>query len=245
MITIVCTYFDRQKQLNKTLESFLQYDPKEFSVVIVDDGSPEDIILPELPFKVKVLKMKNKTWMLGDPAWNTGFAEALKDNPDIIIIQNAECYHNGDILQYAKRVTDKSYISFGCYSLGQDDEFKVVNNRHINYDGENAWYNHPLYWPCGYHFCSAITAKNLIKLNGFDERFSFGLGYDDDYFLHQVRCLGLKVEITSEPFVFHQWHYNTTRPRSWGGLMEMNWELFEKLKERNEYKARHLITSDL
>src|ERR1035437_7092801 len=130
MIAIAMTYLDRQAQLNKTLESFRQYDPKDFFVVIVDDGSPEDIILPELPFEVTVLKTYNKTWSQGDPAWNCGFKIALEQNPEIIILQNAECYHSGDILNYAKRVTDESHISFGCYSLSQGDAFKVINNRH-------------------------------------------------------------------------------------------------------------------
>jgi hypothetical protein len=245
MTTIVMTYYNRQQQLEKTLESFVQYYPYDFNVIIVDDGSVDDVVLPKLPFKTSVLKMRDKTWMIGDPAWNTGFKEALKTNPDIIIIQNAECCHQGDILGYAKKVTDETYISFGCYSLGPCDKFKTINARHINFDGENAWYNHPVYWPCGYHFCSAITTKNLIKLNGFDERFSFGLGYDDDYLLHQVKCLGLKIEITEDPFVFHQWHYNKPHPEDWQELMDKNRKLFEELSRGNEYRARHLITPDL
>lgn len=244
MIAIVMTYFSREIQLLKTLDSFRQYNPKDFFVVIVDDGSPEDIILPELPFEVTVLKTYNKTWSQGDPAWNYGFIYALKTNPEIIILQNAECYHSGNILDYAKRVTDESYISFGCYSLSQGDAFKVINNRHINFDGENAWYNHPVYWPCGYHFCSAITAKNLVKLNGFDERFSFGVGYDDDDFLNRIKKLGLKIEITSDPFVFHQWYYGN-RLQNYDELLLKNQRLYQDLSVENNYKAQHILTSDL
>jgi glycosyltransferase involved in cell wall biosynthesis len=47
MISIVITYFNRQKQLNKTLDSFKDYNPKDFNVVIVDDGSDEPIVLKE------------------------------------------------------------------------------------------------------------------------------------------------------------------------------------------------------
>lgn len=244
MIAIVMTYFSREIQLLKTLDSFRQYDPKDFFVVIVDDGSPEDIILPELPFEVTVLKTYNKTWSQGDPAWNYGFKITLEQNPEIIIIQNAECYHSGNVLNYAKRVTDESYISFGCYSLSQGDAFKVINNRHINFDGESAWYNHPEYWPCGYHFCSAITAKNLVKLNGFDERFSFGVGYDDDDFLNRIKKLGLKIEITSDPFVFHQWHYGN-RLLNYDELLLKNQRLYQDLSIENSYKAQHILTSDL
>ena len=210
---IVMTYFNRQDQLTRTLESFRQYDPNDFCVIVVDDGSKEVPAVQNYPFDVKVLNVKNKSWYQGDPAWNIGFAEALKLNPDTIILQNAECYHAGDILEYAKEhLTDENYISFGCYSLGKGDPFEVRNNRHITFDGENAWYNHPEYWPCGYHFCSAIKAKHLKTLNGFDERLSFGMGYDDDDFLRRVKLLGLKVEITADPFVYHQWHYGERLP---------------------------------
>lgn len=246
MIGVVMTYLNRQAQLSKTLESFKQYNPKDFFVVIVDDGSLEDIILPKLPFEVKVLKMYNKTWTQGDPAWNTGLKYALLKNPDIVIIQNAECFHLGDILGYAKRVTDKTYISFGCYSQGKEEEpGSVINNRGSMVDGDSAWYNHPIYRPKGYHFCAAITAKNLIKINGFDERFSFGTGFDDDYLLHQIKCLGLKIEITTDPIVVHQWHKHTSFSDDEGTLFWKNSKLFEDLSKENNYRAEHLLTPDL
>lgn len=240
------SYYDRFPQLLKTLESFGKYDPNEFNVVIVDDGSPRDIVLPIYPFEVTVLKMYDKKWMMGDPAYNTGFRYALLKEPDIIIIQNAECYHHGDILSYAKKVTDTTYISFGCYSQGKGEEIgAVINNRVATFDGESAWYNHPVYRPKGYHFCAAITASNLKKINGFDERFSQGVGYDDDYLLHQIRCLGLKTEITAEPFVIHQWHEHHIFPEDEGSLFWKNEALFRELVKENNYRAQHIYTPDL
>jgi len=246
MITIVMAYFDRQIQLIKTLESFMQYNPKSFRVVIIDDCSPIDIILPKYSFDVTVLKISNKTWTNPAPAYNTGIIHALIKNPEIIILQNAECYHAGDILSYAKKITDDSYISFGCYSLGQNEtpEAHAFNDRHQIFDGDSAWYNHPIYNTRGLNFCVAITNKNLIKLNGFDERFKDGCSYDDDYFLHQIKLLGLKIEITSEPFVFHQWHprvYYTNLAE----LIEKNRILYEDLIKENNYKAKHILTLNL
>jgi len=246
MTAIVMTFLNRQEQLNKTLESFKKYDPKEFFVVIVDDCSREKIVLPELSFEVTKLRMENKTWVMGDPAWNTGLSYALKKNPDIIIIQNAECWHNGDILSYAKGVTAENYITFGCYSQAQGEEpGSVINPRGATFDGESAWYNHPVYRPKAYHFCAAITADNMRKINGFDERFCYGVGFDDDYLLHQIRCLGLKVEITTEPFVVHQWHEHTKFPGDEGTLFWKNEVLFRELCKENNYRAKHILTPDL
>jgi glycosyltransferase involved in cell wall biosynthesis len=239
------TYYDRQHLLDNTLESFRQYDPTEFEIVIVDDNSPVDIVLSDYPFKITVIKLKEKPYVQNDPAWNMGLAHALKSNPDVIIIQNPECYHNGDILSYAKRVTDKSYIVFGCYSLGQGETVEIVRNDRCHYfDGDSGWYNHPVHNPRGLHFCSAITSKNLVKLNGFDERFSYGIGFDDDYLLHHVKCLGLEIEITAEPFVFHPWHYDSPGHPDKGELFERNKNLYNALVKENNYRAVHLLTPD-
>lgn len=238
MIVIVMTYFNRRHQLVQTLESFKQYNPNDFGVVVVDDGSDDDIALSEYDFNIDVLKTQNKTWVQGDPAYNIGFKRALQYNPEIIIIQNAECLHYGNILASAKEVTDNMYVSFGCYSQREDGAISF-NRRAAKFDGDDGWYNHSIYRPKGYHFCSAITAKNLINLNGFEERLSFGTGYDDDYFLHQVRCLGLEIKIMDDPFVIHQWH--ESKPYS----VDKNKKIYDALVKNNEFRAEHLITEDL
>jgi glycosyltransferase involved in cell wall biosynthesis len=252
-IAIVCTYFQRQFQLNKTLLSIAKSSHKDFEVIIVDDCSPDDIILPEVDFKVTVIKMKDKTWTNPEPAYNIGIIEALKGNPDIIILQNAECYHEGDILTNAQRITSENYISFGCYCLNEETTFKehniseVIQSSNIGAvdNGQNAWYNHPVFRPVGYDFCSAITADNLRKLNGYDERFSLGCAYGDDYLIERVRMLGLKIEITEYPFVVHQWHYSNPGHPDHELLCKRNAELLKQLVPENKYKAIHLMTPDL
>jgi len=149
------------------------------------------------------------------------------------------------VISYAKRVTDESYISFGCYSLseGQEPESVLMNARGNTFDGDSAWYNHPIFRPAKHHFCSAITAKNLQLLNGFDERFSGGVAYDDDYFVEQINRLGLNIEETAFPFVFHQWHYSSWKTKS--DLIFHNRALFDVLKNETGYKAIHKLTPDL
>jgi glycosyltransferase involved in cell wall biosynthesis len=253
MIAIVMTYYDRQRQLIKTLDSFLQYNPKEFRIVIVDDGSPEDIKIGKYPFDITILKLKDKKWLNPEPVYNTGLKYALIKNPDIIINQNAECYHAGDILGYAKNVTDKTYISFGCYSIDYENTFsehdinKIIacNNTGITANYTNGWYNHPIHRPKGFEFCSAITAENIRKLNGYDERLSLGLWYGDDYLLARIKMLGLEVEITSDPIVVHQWHQNTQAIPNSAALIEKNRLLYLELLSHNEYRAQHLFILDL
>lgn len=221
---IVMTAYRRPDLLKATLKSLEQYKGRDVHIVVDEDESPE------------------KNWVNSCIAFNRGFLLALDMNPDIVIFQNAECYHAGDIVSHAeKHLTDKNYISFGCYSLSRDSWLPplIMWNEGADYDGQAAWYNHPVYRAVGYHFCAAITAGNLKKLNGFDERFKDGKDYEDNYLLHQVRQLGLRIEITADPYVFHQWHYST--PREGGS----NKELYESLIRTEGYRAVHLINPDL
>lgn len=252
-ICIVVTYFQRQFQLNKTLLSIGKSSHKDFEVIIVDDCSPDDIILPDVNFAVTVIKMKDKTWTNPEPAYNTGIIEALKGNPDIVILQNAECYHSGDILTNVQRITSENYISYGCYCLNEETTFKEHNISEIVQSSnigavdnfQNAWYNHPVFRPVGYDFCSAITADNLRKLNGYDERFSSGCAYGDDYLIERVKMLELKIEITEYPFVVHQWHYSVPGHPDHELLCKRNAELLKQLVTENNYRAVHLMTPDL
>jgi GT2 family glycosyltransferase len=241
------TYFQREVQLLKTLDSFRQYN-YDFNVVIVDDNSPEDIKLPDLPYEVTVLKLKSKQWINPGPTFNIGFNHALRSNPDIVIIQNAECYHMGDIVGYAlKNVSELNYITFACYSLSkdQDVDLKVLNKVGAMGNGDSAWYNHSKYRPVALHFCSAITTQNLRKLNGFEERLAMGLGYEDDLFLHQARMAGLKVQIVDDPFVFHQYHYGVKAFTFDQQLYDRTGRYCEEIKRWRQFRAQHLITPDL
>lgn len=246
MVTIVLVNWNRHQQLLKSLESFKKSKSRNFNVLIVDNNSDSPAIIPPFPFEVRILEMKdylNTTSFIA--AHNYGFMYALKEmNPDIVIMQHSEMYHQGDIILYAERVTDKAYISFGCYSLGKGEEPETVkmNDRAMTFDGDSAWYNHPIYRPRKTNFCAAITADNLRKLNGFDERFCEGAWFDDDYFLLQIERLGLEVELCLDPFVFHQNH-----PIAWGasGPIFHNRDLFNKIKFETSYKAQHKYTPDL
>lgn len=247
-IAIVMTYFNRQYQLDRTLLSLSLSKYKNFEVIVVDDSSDTPPKIGKHPYPVTVLRTKNKTWNNPEPAYNIGIDFALKSNPDIIILQNAECYHVGDVISYASGVTEELYITFGCYSIDQqktfnklDGDILFTNNKGASHDGENAWYNHPVYRPVAYEFCAAITANNIRLLNGYDERLSFGCGYGDDYLLYRIRLLCLKVEITQKPFVVHQWHYNIAVPPNKADLVATNKMLFDNLKRKMQIKAERLF----
>ncbi len=215
MISIVMAYYNRKEQLIKTLESINQQSYKDIEVIIIDDGSSLGQGVPFAPYSFKTtvidICLSEKTWCNPCIPFNIGFKAA---KGDIIIIQNPECYHNGEILKHAaENVKDNNYITYGCFSLDESSTRDLMNlsthDKTASFDGDFGWYNHSIYRPANYHFCSAITRKNLEELGGFDERYANGVGYDDDEFLIRIKKKGLKVELVDTPFVYHQWHYSS------------------------------------
>jgi GT2 family glycosyltransferase len=196
----------------------------------VDDGSNDENKLDDLQSKLnlKIIRIKpeNKTWMNSSVPYNIGFKQATGE---IVIIQNAECMHMGDIIDYAiNNVIENRYISFACYSvdankLSQIDNIdngsniinetlkiiEPINNRNPIDDCENGWYNHAKYNANGLHFCAAITKKNLNELGGFDEKYAHGIAYEDNDFMYRILKKGMEVKIIDLPFAIHQAHAKT------------------------------------
>ena len=257
-IVAVVPYFDRQYQLNKTLESLALSKHDDFSVVIVDDGSPERITLPSVPYPVTILDLEKGSWTNCSPVWNYGFNTALSINPDAIFLMSAECLHVGDVLtDVDSRLTDDNYLAYGCFQIDKETTYSndvdlLDLSRKCNYkvttsnkgNGQNAWWNHSIYEPQPQYWGCAITTKNLIKVNGIDERFADGYAIEDGYFIWQIEKMGLKIEIVDYPFVVHQWHERIYPPNV-PTLVKKNKELYESLILQEDYRSVHTITPDL
>ena len=215
-ISIVMAYYNRKTQLYRTLMSIKNssYNKKKLEIIIVNDASDNidevKSAFSMLDINLVNIRQNQKTWVNCCVPFNIGFNRVKYDK---VVIQSPECYHNGDILSYVdNNLTNENYISFGCYSLSfnENNNNDYANTNIINekpkFISESGWYNHSEYNPTHYHFCSAMKYDNLCRLNGFDEDYKDGVGYDDAEFLHRIKLLGLKTEIIDNPFVFHQWH---------------------------------------
>lgn len=256
-IVVVMTAFNRTEQTFNTLLSINKSYYENFEVIVVDDGSPEEIKVPNvLKYNLHIIKLPKKTqWRDSGIAYNTGFAKAIELGAGIVIIQNAECAHMGDVISNAAEyVNNENYVTYACLSLTKED----TENKSCWYDmatqtevgattnGETAWYNHSAIRPMGYHFCAAITTENLKKINGFDERFSDGIAFDDDYLKHRIITLGLDIKICDAPFVVHQWHETMhVLVENNQELYERNRQLYYELIEENDYVAKHIYTPEL
>jgi GT2 family glycosyltransferase len=237
-ISIVTAYYNRKQLFINTLKSFEKLGYKDVEIIVVDDASNEDQRLNDLLDKFNLnlrvfrVEPKNKWWVNPCIPFNMGFNKA---SGDVIILQNPECLHNGDIVKAVKEnIQENRYLVMGCYSVDNNITQKLTEgidvnelihptvNRGIHYDGETAWYQHSVHRPHNLHFCSAIMKSDLDKLGGFDERYANGIGFDDNDFLFRVQKMGMELKLIDEPFAIHQYHGATNYRHNWDLVTKNN-----------------------
>lgn len=264
------TFINRHKQLLNTIKSISKYNYSNFDIVIVDDCSDEEIdknlLIQTLNKgdKIHIIKTdkEEKNWTNPVIVLNKGIEYALNNlKPDIIVTQNAEAYYLGDVLNYINdNLTQDNYITMGCFGLDENvwmeykdnmddiiEEVEKYNNSKIM-DERLLYYNHKTFKPTYLDYCGAITVENMVKLNGFDERYFDKKFYGDSDFLLRINRIGLNLIITDfskEPIVIHQWHnhfyfgdkvFNTNET--------IGYSLYSNIvsNESNNIEGKHLIT---
>lgn len=226
-ISIVCSLYNRAGLLLRTIETIKKSKFQDYEIVVVDDAS--DIPFETTEEKVKVIRLEKNTKYYNNPCipYNIGFKAA---KGEIIIIQNPECRHEGDILTYVnENIRENDYLSISCYNANPV-ETEAIERGDLSVKAmmaSDTWYNHPYHRPINFHFCCAITRKNLFEdLNGgFDERYAAGMGFDDTEFIRRVYRKGINVVQCEYPFVIHQWHDRNYQNSP--DLFDLNSRLYE------------------
>ena len=232
-ISIVSAYYNRQALLDKTLESLDKSQVKDYELILVDDASAEPLVCD----RAKIIKVEkgDKWYTCSAVAFNRGMREATGD---VIIIQNPECYHAGDILSYTKEhIKPNVYLSFGCYAINREETMAFhdgvmpqLHNRVFTGSDRNGWYNHTVHRPVAYHFCCAIMRKDLDRMGGFDERYARGVAFDDDDLIRRIKNRGMAVKIIDNPYTIHQYHthFEFEHASAWRAPHRVNQDIFKK-----------------
>ena len=219
-ISICMTHYNRKKQLLNTLSSIEAHgnDKNLFDIIIVDDVSDGQDILTyddfksfDLDIKLISITTKNKWWVNPGLAFNTAFNFI---DSEITIIQNAECLHVTNVIDYVLRnLKQGEYIAIPTLALSQKSSEKITlvegdvfsKIQSIDIEG-STWYCHSIKRNDPFNFCSAIHTKDLKQVGGFDDRFYKGLMYDDDALLGGLKRLDMTIRIEDSQLVYHQWH---------------------------------------
>lgn len=261
-ISIVTTYYNRRKLLHNTLKTIEQAKFKDLvEIIVVDDGSSLNERIDDFPslFKldIKIIRIEPKDkWYVGTSVpFNKGIKEA---KCDIVILQNAECFHFGEIIEYTlNNAKENVYLSFGAYSIDQVNTNQInkldfnkpstknqigkiitpLRNGPLMADGTNAWYNHSVWRPLALHFCTAIMKKDLDDLGGFDERFAPGFAFEDSELIWRIKEVKkMEVKIIDRPFVIHQ-HHEPSNYKEKQQYFVRNAQLYEQIKKEKNYKV--------
>lgn len=271
-ISIVMASYNRKQQTVETLKGFekMYAGEYDFEIIIVDDDSDAEHRLDctemkrlekVLPIRViRITKEEKGDRINPCLAYNRGFMEATGD---IILFQNPECYHVGDILEHIlDNLCEQDYFSYSCFTANSSE----ITNQMINSDFKQIqellknevfmkknkdllglnWYNHNSEpdRQTFYHFCSAIYKNKLDLIGGFDSRFANGYCFDDDEILLSIKYnlkLNMSIIDTNCCFVIHQYH---TRNKSMNcehkkdDEIKLKWEknknLYKHMKELHE-----------
>jgi GT2 family glycosyltransferase len=263
MISIVTAYYNRKKQFIETLKSIKKSCYKDFEFIVVDDGStPEnrlENLVGEFPF-MKIIRVEPKDKWYVNPCvpFNVGIRAA---KGEILVLQNPECLHIHDVLTYiGDNIDDTKYLTISAYALDEIRTnvlvkisehnallkfFKALPQKVTTEDSNIGWYNHSKFRPSHFHFCAAITKKNMDLLNGFDERYASGIACDDAEFVIRINRLGLKKIICDEVSVIHQWHPTTYYSIPNAALLrEKNGVLLNVTKNESGFKAYNLTINE-
>jgi glycosyltransferase involved in cell wall biosynthesis len=210
-VSFILPYYNRKTLILHTLKSMEHfYENKNVEIVIVDDCSSEEHRLEnDLSFNldIKLVRLKSKNGINQCYPYNVGVKESTGD---ILILSSPETFHTSDIFEISnnfQELTNDSYLLFSVFCLTDKkiienlfgyknfsevlDSIDLVKpNFHLNlgelgYAFNNkygSWYLHSNYRPSGLNFFTAITREKYFTMSGFDERFRFGTGYDDDEF---------------------------------------------------------------
>lgn len=234
------------------------YSKYNLEVVIIDDVSidSEQIFFEDyknLDLNIKVIKLKIKNGINPCYPYNVGVRES---SGDILLLSSPETFHTADIFKLCNNfyeLTDSSYLLFSVFCLTDkniinkilsntdfNDTLRLINNEKNNFylnlgingysynNNYGSWYLHSSIKPSGLNFMSAITKQKFYSMSGFDERYRYGTGYDDNEFKDRLVKSNTLFKYYDEALCIHINHSIVNN-----ALPTTNENLYKTIKEYN------------
>ena len=205
MFSVIIPLYNKEKYIEKALQSVLNQSFKQFEIIVIDDGSTDNSleIVQQLQTEnctLKILEQKNS-------GVSTARNNAVKAaDYDYIAFLDADDWWAQDYLEKMKCLID----DFSEGMLFASSYFKVKNGKHIPakigvnqnftrgyFDYLQAYINSP-YMPV---WTGAAVVKKLIfeEMNGFNPVLKMG----EDFDLWVRIALKYKVVLENQPLAFY------------------------------------------
>lgn len=191
-ISLVITTYKRNILLSNTLASILSKNVLPDEIIVVDDENSSQVRNICKCFDVKYIPRTDRpNVVFSNPSIpiNIGLKVATSD---IVILQNAECKHDSNVVEQFKSVQKNTAVFAKVVSAKKDGSF-------------DRYYTAPNDSERPYFFCGAMHREHFMDLGGMDENF-VGPGFDDDDFAIRMKKAGIRFIFADDILVTHQWH---------------------------------------
>tara|TARA_Y100001963_G_scaffold159806_1_gene265388 strand:+ start:3016 stop:3870 length:855 start_codon:yes stop_codon:yes gene_type:complete len=221
-ISILMAYAPRRRQLKNTLQSYRYWyeDIKDSIELVVINDTPEssenpdelEAVLQEFcPFDYRAYPVDRSNQQFKNPGVLYNMAASLA-SAELLHITNPENLHMGPILKDAieNHSGDELYSVYGCKTFwDMPPDFADVlesEKKYVDIFCFNGWYQHSNYNHRMLHFATVISAVGFHRVGGFDPRFQYGVGLDDNDFIEEILKKDFKLRIIDDLYAAHQPH---------------------------------------
>lgn len=208
-------YYQRQAELNRSLEAYAQVYPHlDLRFFICDDGSD----VPVRADGATISSLPKKEYGL-NPCVPINIA-VRSSNTDIVVLTNPEIVHTKPVFdQMIAALTDvNDYVMVGCKDTGNDRWLAGPLTEYGNHGRQPV--------PPGghFHFCVMFHRALFDRVGGFDEAYRDGVACDDNDWLWTLHAAGAKFKYVDGVV----WHRKTPHMRRGGtgsnvALLKRKW----------------------
>jgi glycosyltransferase involved in cell wall biosynthesis len=202
MISIVMPYWQRQAAFERTLDSYRMHyalNGGDLELVVVDDGSPDPVRIPAVPWPVVIERLAPKDYPLNPCVpINRGVAAASSDT---IVLTNPEVAHPRPVLwQMAAELAalgPRGYViaaawcpereAWHCHSSCTSAADQGIKQPH----------------GAGLHFCAMLRRELYERAGGFDEGYRPGQAFEDNDWLMRLSYAGARFCLRDDLVVHH------------------------------------------
>jgi len=260
-ISVVISHLNRPEFLKRSLMAYrhTQESLDDVEFVVVDDNSYNraDEVCKEMSKYLNITYFYRKEKPDKGQSRSNNIGVSLSSG-DILVIANTECFPIAPIFEEIRsKITSDRYLSMLCYSISGPKQHLInqldchsdsyISNilsivgefvpRQYVTEGSDGWYNHPIYRPCHFFFTAALPRELFLKMGGFDEAFSVGVGFEDDDIVRRIKVLGVPIDF-GEGIVLHQNHYSASWSMSEGmHLLYNNQAVYQRKSSEGNWKS--------